>query len=158
MATAAGFCPLFYELAQRLFRVITLNRDWRSAVTPTVLQQTPTGPKPDVAIFLDPPYRTDTGRSKHLYQSDFDGNSDDAAESSYVWAREHGERYRIAYCCHEDDFPVPPGWDYHDFNFPGPNSTKKHDRVMFSPACLEPGELDKDDMQGALFPAREEAP
>ena len=65
----------FYDLAQRLARVVTLNRDWTSAVTPTLLQHTPSSPKPECAIFLDPPYRTTTGRAETLYHSDYIGAS-----------------------------------------------------------------------------------
>ena len=36
--------------AQRLARVIVLNRSWDSAVTDSVLQQTPSSPKPTVAV------------------------------------------------------------------------------------------------------------
>ena len=66
--------PWFRAIAERLARVIILNRSWESALTPSVLQQTPSSPKPSVGVFLDPPYRTtraDGGkRSTGLYQGD----------------------------------------------------------------------------------------
>ena len=62
--------PWFRALAQRLSRVIVLNRSWESAVTDSVLQQTPSSPKPVVGVFLDPPYRTANGRSTGLYVGD----------------------------------------------------------------------------------------
>ena len=129
----------FENLAQRFARVITLNRDWTSAVTPTVLQHTPSSPKPPVGILLDPPYRTTTGRSDTLYHSDFRGESESVAEAAYVWAVEHGEVYRIAYCCHVDDFPVPEGWRVADYPL-AQGRAGAADRVMYSPACEVPAE------------------
>ena len=127
----------FHALAQRLARVIVLNRDWSSAVTPTMLQQTASAQKPIVGIFLDPPYlieeRTD------LYEGDESQGSGPALES-FQWAVEHGEIYRIAYACHKGDFPLPPGWTEAEPKLF--RSIRRHDRkerqdtVIFSPACL----------------------
>ena len=70
--------PWFRAIAERLARVIILNRSWESALTDSVLQQTPSSPKPSVGVFLDPPYRTtrrDGGkRSTGLYQGDTTGS------------------------------------------------------------------------------------
>ena len=133
----------FEALAQRFGRVITLNRDWQSAVTDTLLQHTPSGPKPEVGVLLDPPYRTTTGRSDNLYQSDADGTSEDTAEESYMWAVENGERYRIAYCQQEvdgkPDFPIPAGWEVERYSF-GRGRDAAIDLVMYSPRCDRPGE------------------
>ena len=130
----------FHALAQRLSRVVVLNRSWESALTPTLLMHTPSSPKPPVGIFLDPPYVTEN-REAVLYQSDASGTSDDTAEKAYLWAVQHGGVYRIAYACHEGDFPVPPGWEAIERSFRG---IKRQDRregamdmVMFSPACLD---------------------
>ena len=136
--------PWFRAIADRLARVIILNRSWESALTDSVLQQTPSSPKPEVGVFLDPPYRTtrrDGGkRSTGLYQGDDAGASDDVAEATYRWAVEHGERYRVAYCCHEGDFPIPPGWTVETMGFSGHRDAKKKaesvDCIMFSPACV----------------------
>ena len=73
-----------------------LNRSWESAVTPTLLQQTPSAPKPPVAIFLDPPYLTHD-RDQTIYHGDEDAN--EVARAALKWAIEHGDRYRIAYAC-----------------------------------------------------------
>ena len=130
--TGSRLRPWFEALAERLSRVVVLNRSWESAVTPTVLMHTRTGPKPPVGVLLDPPYRTDTGRSKKLYSSDYAGDSDDVAHAAYLWAVEHGETYKIAYCCHDGDYDTPPGWE---------KSTRplsvgaKRDCLFFSPAC-----------------------
>ena len=50
--------PWFRAIAERLARCIILNRSWEWALTDSVLQQTPSSPKPQVGVFLDPPYRT----------------------------------------------------------------------------------------------------
>lgn len=125
-------------LHERFKRVTVLNGDWTSALTPSALQH-PNDPEPSVAVFLDPPYRTTGRRDSILYESDADGTSDDVATSAYEWAVENGDRYRIAYCCHEDDFPVPPGWDTHVSVLSGVRDAKRRatnrDMVMFSPAC-----------------------
>ena len=135
--------PWFAAIAARLSRVIILNRSWESALTPSVLQQTPSSPKPSVGVFLDPPYRTtraDGGkRSTGLYQGDTAAASDDVAAATYAWALEHGDKYRVAYCMHADDFPIPPGWTFEVMGFSGhrdPEKKKELDCVMFSPACV----------------------
>ena len=135
--------PWFAALAERLSKVVILNRSWESAVTPSVLQQTPTSQKPVCGIFMDPPYRTD-GRSTGLYKGDRGGSSDDVATASYEWAVEHGNTYRIAYACHEGDFEVPPGWDAETQSFSGhrdEEKKKRRDMVIFSPACVGQGKL-----------------
>ena len=136
--------PWFRAIAERLARCIILNRSWESALTDSVLQQTPSSPKPSVGVFLDPPYRTqrkDGGkRSTGLYQGDTAAASDDVAAATYAWAVEHGERYRVAYCMHEGDFPVPPGWTAETMGFSGHRDAKKKresvDQVIFSPRCV----------------------
>lgn len=127
----------FCALSDRLARVITLNRDWSSAVTNTLLQRTAHSPKGRVVgVFLDPPYRVDTGRFK-AYQSDYNGEGSDAAVDSYLWAVENGEELRIAYACHAGDFVVPDGWTAIEKSFTRGRKGAV-DQVMFSPACLDP--------------------
>ena len=138
---ANNLLPWFLRLRDRLRHIIVLNRDWTSAVTPSVLCDTPSNtPGTSRAILLDPPYKTE-GRGTH-YDSDRDGTSDDVAQASYDWALEHGERYRVAYCQFEDDFPVPAGWTSLE-------SAVQHDRraeqILFSPPCIDV------QRQGALF-------
>ena len=128
----------FGRLSERLYSTIVLNRDWTSAVTPTVLQHTPTGPKPAVGVFLDPPYLQDE-RSREIYGSDAAKTSNQAAQDAWAWAVEHGELYRIAYCCHEGDVEVPPGWTVETQAFSGirkPERRGRLDAILFSPACL----------------------
>ena len=108
----------FRAIQERLKGVIVLNRGWESALTPTLLMHTPTSPKPPVGILLDPPYLT-TDRQSELYGSDADGSSSDVATAAYAWAIANGDRFRIAYCCHEGDFPVPDGWAFITASFGG---------------------------------------
>ena len=136
--------PWFAAIAARLSRVIILNRSWESALTPSVLQQTPSSPKPSVGVFLDPPYRTtraDGGkRSTGLYQGDTAAASDDVAAATYRWAVEYGDKYRVAYCMHAGDFPIPSGWTAETMGFSGHRDAAKRekavDQVIFSPACV----------------------
>ena len=130
--------PWLRALSDRLKGVIVLNRDWTSAVTTSVLAQAETGPKPPVGILLDPPYLT-AERASDVYGSDADGTSDDVARDAFAWAVLHGDRYRIAYCCHEGDFSVPSGWTAQTETFAGIRDAKRRDRrdlIMFSPACV----------------------
>ena len=129
----------FRAIQERLKGVIVLNRSWESALTPTLLMHTPTAPKPPVGILLDPPYLT-TDRQSELYGSDADGSSSDVATAAYAWAIANGDRFRIAYCCHEGDFPVPDGWTFITASFGGVKDAERRasrqDLVMFSPLCV----------------------
>lgn len=125
------------RLRDRLADVIVLNRDWRSAVTPTILMQAKGSPEVSTAVFLDPPYVTEE-RHGDLYHSDRDGISDDVAHDAYTWAVEHGHDLRIAYCSHKGDFDVPAGWSEIESSLPGikrPDRQHRRDSIMFSPAC-----------------------
>ena len=129
----------FRAIQERLKGVIVLNRSWESALTPTLLMHTPTAPKPPVGILLDPPYLT-VDRQSELYGSDADGSSSDVATAAYAWAIANGDRFRIAYCCHEGDFPVPDGWTFITASFGGVKDVERRasrqDMVMFSPMCV----------------------
>ena len=137
--------PWMHALAARLERVVVLNRGYQSAVTPTVLTDTPSGAKRTVGVLLDPPYLT-ARRTKTLY--DGEENSDEAAVSSFLWAAKHGRKYRIVFCSADGDFPTPPGWTKHVNEFAGVRSSDRRgsyrDCLMFSPAC-------RPDPQGGLF-------
>ena len=131
--------PWLQELAARLKGVIVLNRSWESAVTTSVLAQTDSGSHPPVGILLDPPYATE-GRDANVYGSDADGSSDAVAAAAWTWAQANGDRYRIAYCCHEGDVAMPDGWMSETQSFSGIRTTKRRedrqDQILFSPACL----------------------
>ena len=101
IGTGERLLPWFRALQQRLARVIVLNRSWASAVTPSILSDTASSPDLTRAVFLDPPYPTDKRQGK-LYGQDDEGQ---AATAAYEWAVEHGDRYRIAYCCIPGQFP-----------------------------------------------------
>ena len=131
--------PFFDALAARLADVVVLNRDWVSAVTPTVLADTATSSGFVRGIFLDPPYRTDRRDSHALYNSDATGDSDDAAQRAYQWAIGNGDRYRVVYASHEGDFEVPGGWEKLTGSFRAHKAghAGTRDCLMFSPACLQ---------------------
>ena len=143
IGTGRRLMPWFYMLAQRLAKVIVLNRDWTSGVTRAVLRDYSDN-NYTTAIFMDPPYLTES-RDKTVYQSDLDGESDDVARQSWEWAVDHGKEYRIAYACHEGDFELPAGWTAETMSFGGIRSedrTHRRDMVMFSPACLDSPQAD----------------
>ena len=141
----------FNRLAYRLQGVVVLNRSWKSALTPSLLQQTATGPKPPVGILMDPPYLQDE-RAADIYGSDAVGTSNAAAAESWAWANApinpdrpelgtHGEKFRIAYCAHVGDVEVPAGWTVETQSFAGIRDPKRRERldmVLFSPACIAP--------------------
>ena len=85
------------------------------------------------------PYATGK-RSTGLYQGDNAAASDVVAAATYAWAVEHGDKYRVAYCMHEGDFPIPPGWTAETMGFSGHRDPAKKekavDQVIFSPACV----------------------
>lgn len=128
----------FRTLAKRLDKVVVLNRDWKSATSGTILGNTRTH-STLTGLFLDPPYKIvrkdGSSRKDTLYQSDADGEN--PAVEAYDWAVEHGSEYRIAYACHEGDFPVPEGWDAETETLGGRRGDRVMDQVMYSPTCLE---------------------
>ena len=123
--------------------MIILNRSWESALTDSVLQQTPSSPKPSVGVFLDPPYRTqrkDGGkRSTGLYQGDKTGAASRRRGNLRVGLRlgnklgeRYGDKYRVAYCMHEGDFPIPPGWTAETMGFSGHRDASKKEKAVTS--------------------------
>ena len=125
--------PWFRSLAQRLARVTVLNRDWTSALTPTVLMDTPAHGGFVQAVFLDPPYLFND-RSAAIYASDASGET--PARAAYDWAVAHGARYRVAYCAHADDFPLPDGWWATESRLSARKRDVRNETIYFSPACL----------------------
>lgn len=130
------FTDWFQRLSARLMRVIVLNRDWKSALTPTVLADTPScNPNHVRAVFLDPPYLVET-RHKALYGSDRTDPESTAARESYEWALAHGEKpgYRIAYACGEGDFAFPDEWEKVTLRMSASRAARK-EAIYFSPTC-----------------------
>ena len=124
------------ELSKRLRHTILLAGDWEASVT-TAMMRTDRN-NPPYGVFLDPPYLL--GERKDLYLSDSEGDTDTTAEASYQWAVAHGkdERYRIAYCMHKGDFPVPSGWTSLTYTFAGiqrEDRRLRRDEIIFSPHC-----------------------
>jgi len=123
------------QLAERLFKVIVLNRSWESALTNSMIG---TQHRDKVCIFVDPPYILDQ-RTASLYHTDASKLSNTIAHESYQWCVKHGDQFRIAYASHEGDFDVPPGWTVETQSMTGKNL----DQIMFSPTCIgkDPGTL-----------------
>ena len=146
-ARAQRLVPWFRALAERLHAVIVLNRQWKSALTPTVLADTPSSPGFTRAIFLDPPYLLED-RRRRLYPTDADDPTSAAARDSWKWALDNGARrdYRIAYCCREGDFYFPETWDVVHQTMSGikrPDRRHRLEAIYFSPSCGK--------IQGDLF-------
>ena len=144
----------YKRIQKRMRKVVLLNLSWELCVTPAVLGSYDNSKKkPSVAVFMDPPYITQD-RSAELYGSDDNSefkpksskgkrkgkDSNHVAVESFDWAIEHGNEYRIAYCCHKGDFDFPEDWEIVYRYFSGvTNKTRKNERVdmiAFSPACL----------------------
>ena len=92
----------FERIATRLKGTIVLNRGWGVGLDADRAHADAHRTQAAGRILLDPPYLTE-GRSK-IYGSDVVGESNRVAKESYEWALGHGDRYRIAYCCHENVF------------------------------------------------------
>ena len=128
--------PWFIALAQRLYRVIILNRGWQSGLTPTVLQQTRTARKPPVRVLLDPPYK---GVGKLYGMSETE--ADALAIASWEWALENGSRetWRIAYSCREGDFDevaLAHGWTSSKMGISANHNDNTQEVIWFSPYCI----------------------
>ena len=132
--------PWFRALHDRLQKVIVINRAWNyNSFSPTQLSDVKSDTKKrNRCIFLDPPYPMKQ-RISNVYASDIEGTSDDVAVQAYNWSINHGHKYRIAYCSHEGDFPVPEGWEVLHKELRGvKRADKARDQIMFSPTCLKP--------------------
>ena len=147
MLTGERLRPWFRALAQRLSRVIVLNRSWESAVTDSVLQQTPSSPKPVVAVFMDPPDKTTTAdsddralRGRHEGQERRRGGCE-----LRVGGNERRPKYRVAYAATCGRLPARDGWEVETRGFSGHRDEVKKaestDMVMYSPACVGQGSL-----------------
>ena len=138
-ARAERLLPWFMALSERLHAVIVLNRQWKSALTPTILADTPSSPGFTRAIFLDPPYLL-TDRRRRLYPTDAEDPEAAAARESWQWALDNGHRkdYRIAYCCRVGDFYFPETWECVTNTMSGikrPDRRHRLEAVYFSPSC-----------------------
>ena len=89
-----------------------LNRSWESALNADVIDAHADRAQAARGHPARPAVPDGTDRQSELYGSDADGSSSDVATAAYAWAIANGDRFRIAYCCHEGDFPVPDGWTF----------------------------------------------
>lgn len=125
------------QLRDRLRRVRVCCGDWSRVCGPA-----PTERLGLTAVFLDPPYSTETGRDMTIYAEDSGTVAHDVRE----WALAHGNDplYRIALCGYEGEHDLP-GWDALAWKANGGYGSQGEGRgranahrevVWFSPHCL----------------------
>jgi site-specific DNA-adenine methylase len=127
----------FDTLSARLRHVRVCSGDWSRICGPT-----PTILKGLTAVFLDPPYSTQAGRTDNLYAKE----SPTIAHDVRRWALEHGNdpRLRIALCGYEGE-PEMESWECLEWQAYGGmaktergHENKHRERIWFSPHCLKP--------------------
>lgn len=131
----------FAALADRLARVRVCCGDWSRVLGPT-----PTVKQGLTAVFLDPPYSSES-RDQDLYVQE----SLTLAHDVRAWCLEHGhdDRLRIALCGYEGEHEELErhGWDVvawkahggYGAGKGGAGDQNKHlERIWFSPHCLRP--------------------
>ncbi len=125
-------------LSDRLRRVKVMCGDWQRVLTPSFT----TGRKKNgiTAVFLDPPYASETECDQHLYRMT-DGQVSHAVRA---WAIEHGndERWRICLAGYEGEHAMPDDWECFAWSATGGysnrgTSNRHRERLWFSPHCLE---------------------
>ena len=124
------------KICDRIHAVHVHCKSWEKVLSKNIL--TNRSNMADCAVFLDPPYKLKQ-RANKIYENE--EQSDDVAVASYKWAIENGENYRIAYCCHSNDFELPAGWEVEEREFLMEDRKNRgivKDWVMFSPSCLKP--------------------
>ncbi len=130
-------------LAERLRDVRVCCGDWERVCGPTPLF--PSGKTGHTAVFLDPPYTAEAGRTDGIYAVDDLSVGHRAA----LWARAHGgdQRLRIALCGYEGEYDFPGDWECIAWKAEGGyggQSTGRgrknsgRERVWFSPGCVGP--------------------
>lgn len=127
----------FRKLQERLRRVQIHTGDWERLVRPHFLWQG----SGFTAIFLDPPYSTESGRKKRLYRvEDFH-----VSKAAAKWAIEQGDdpNLRIAFCGLKGEHDFPTTWEeYSCQNDGGRPEARGDERIWFSPHCLRPGSME----------------
>jgi DNA adenine methylase len=129
------------KLQKRLDRVKVICGDWMQVMGGN--WRTANG---DCAVFLDPPYAPETGRSNNIYRSD----DLTVAKDVLDWCKENGDNrlYKIALCGYDGEHNEleDMGWTVHAWKANGgfanqgrDNSRGKEnkfkERVWFSPFC-----------------------
>ena len=132
----------FGALSDRLRNVRVCSGDWARVCGPSVtFKHGLTG------VFLDPPYSDLADRTNDLYRRDSALVAHDVRE----WALANGDNkmLRIALCGYEGEHDMPDSWIVHEWSagdgFGGQAAQRsgngKRERIWFSPACLNPGDL-----------------
>ena len=132
----------FGALSERLRYVRVCSGDW-SRITSSGVTSGLTG------VFLDPPYADTADRTDNVYRKD----SNDVAHLVREWAIANGHRasLRIALCGYDGEHVMPPSWSVHEWSagegygaylkVSEATNNGKRERIWFSPACLNPGDL-----------------
>lgn len=128
---------IFAALSQRLRYVKIFCGDWSRCVTSQITEHG-LGP---AAIFLDPPYTAEAGRTSDLYDDD----DLTVGHEVYRWCMDNGDdpNLRIALCGLEGEYDMPSDWKEVPWGGPGNFSTASRERIWFSPHCLDPTKKDK---------------
>ncbi len=140
------------QLAERLIEVDVCCGDWERIVKPAVTLAGENGTsKGTAAIFLDPPYSEEAGRSSVYSNEDFS-----VAHRVREWCLKHGNnlQMKIALCGYDNEHKELEnnGWEAFTWSANGGYSTfankdnvshkNKHREVIwFSPHCLKDGTL-----------------
>lgn len=153
---ASGLEHYMEVLADRLKDVRITCGSWDRVLTPGALRAR--AGRPEVAVFLDPPYAT----SGDLYATT-NGHTletlSDLGEQIRQWCLTEGRGYRIVLCGYEDehDALLEHGWSV-ETGLPGSGNgmsadprAGKRERLWLSPECLGGGLFDLSDAD--LVPA-----
>lgn len=136
---------LMRAISHRLRHVRILCGDWRRPIAaPSSLDA---GATAWTAIFLDPPYSSDTGRKRGLYRCEAYDSSDVRAAAVALSQR---PRTRVALCGLDDEHSDLDalGWRRHTWRSTGGAVTGANEVVWFSPSCAS-GQLDLFEAGGA---------
>jgi len=137
LRTNQNLIDYFNLLKDRLKSVRVTCGDWSRITKPALLSIGPT------AVFLDPPYSKEAGRTEIIYsQEDLS-----VAHKCREWAIEHGTTVRIALCGLEPEHDLPEDWECIAWKSTGGIRRKEGgrgvknselERIWFSPHCLRP--------------------
>ena len=143
IGTGERLLPWFLAIQRRIEKVVILDRDWTAIKSDSKTMRTKTHGRFVTGAFIDPPYRAAKQASEKYGLTD--AESDDVAEAAYAWATDpkqaDDDRMRIAFCMHQGDFPVPAGWTVETKKMMR-NRGRSVDCIIFSPHCLQPGNME----------------
>ena len=135
-------CAWFQSLSDRISRVRVCSGDWSRICGPSV-----TFKHCVTAVFLDPPYAAK--RTANIYRCD----SNSVAHKVREWAVENGKRddMMIALCGYDGEHDMPDNWAVWAWKANGglgsqstahDNPNARKERIWFSPACLNPAQME----------------